>query len=109
MKVSLKKGEFEYSIERCHKGKCTILSGGMDISPTWEEYVDDYNEPFQQRLELIKKYLIDNNLIGETGEWINDYYFEFDDDFDLGFTWRAWGDFMQALVGKREGYMKYYM
>ena len=35
--------------------------------------------------------------------------FVFSDKTALGFSWRAWGDLMSAIVGKNEGYMAYYM
>lgn len=83
----------------------------MSTNPTWEEYLSDYHDKYHPHFELIKKHIEDNGLIGLTGEQKQDMdlSFKFSDGTHFGFTWRAWGDLMQAIVGKKEGYMAYYM
>lgn len=104
LKVDLKGGDFEYP----HKDHFIII-GGNSNNPNWGEYINNKKQEQKKYYELIKKYIEENNLIGKTGQWCNDKYFEFSDGKIFGFTWRAWGDLMQAIVNKREGYMTYYM
>jgi hypothetical protein len=89
----------------------SILMGGYDSNPTWEEYLDLFNDEARPRLELIKEYIEKSDWIYKiTAEYFcNDNHFRFSDGKEISFTWRAWGDLMQAIVGKREGYMAYYM
>jgi poly-D-alanine transfer protein DltD len=86
----------------------TIL-GGDDSNPNWEEYINQYRDEWKAHIQLIKKFVEENGLIGTTGETQNQWAFKFSDGNAFGFTWRGWGDFMQAIVNKREGYMAYYM
>jgi hypothetical protein len=89
---------------------CTHLMGGDDTNPTWEEYLDVYNEEAKPYFDLIRKAIEELGWVGSTGEQkANDTYFVFSDGESITFSWRAWGDLMQAIVGKREGYMMYYM
>lgn len=85
------------------------FSGGMQENPTWDEYIDMFLDQWHPHLNALKKFIEDNGMIGTTGEQTNEVTFKFSDGTHWGFTWRAWGDLMQAIVGKREGYMKYYM
>lgn len=86
------------------------ISGGDDKNPTWDEYKSDYKEYFHPHLELLKKAIIELGWIGKTGEDISNYYlFKFSTGEMISFSWRAWGDLMQAIVDKKEGYMAYYM
>lgn len=83
--------------------------GGDSNNPTWREYLRDFDPHVRPYLSAARRYITKNNLIGETGAWADDKWFIFDDGKTMGFTWRGWGDFMQAIVGLREGYMAYYM
>lgn len=86
------------------------ISGGDDRNPTWEEYKADYKEYFHPHLELLKDAIIKIGWLGEKADKICNYYhFDFSTGERIGFTWRAWGDLMQAIVDKKEGYMTYYM
>lgn len=86
------------------------IMGGMQTSPLWEEYLSDYKDEYKPHLELIKKAIEELGWVGETAERkANQWFFVFSDGTALGFTWRAWGDLMSAIVGKNEGYMAYYM
>lgn len=86
------------------------IMGGDNSNPTWEEYMDQVADEYKPHFELIKKGIEQLGWIGKTGEDISNYYcFRFSDGNAWGFSWRAWGDLMQAIVNKKEGYMKYYM
>jgi hypothetical protein len=101
----LKKGNFEGVDD-----KNVVLFGGDDSNPTWEEYVEQFVDEFKPRMNAIRDLVKEEHLVGErANNFCNGNYFEFPDGMKIGFSWRAWGDFMQALVGKREGYMTYYM
>ena len=104
LSVTLMTGDFEYPSKNNN-----ILCGGLSGNLSWNEYIDLFTEDTQKRLLLIKNFIIDNHLLGMTGEWQNNKYFKFSDNIILSFTWRAWGDLMQAIINKREGYIKYYM
>lgn len=88
-----------------------IILGGNPKNPTWEEYLKDYKEEYHPHFKLVREELEKQNLVGITGEQHQNkgISFKFSDGLHLAFTWRAWGDLMQAIVGKQEGYMKYYM
>lgn len=91
-------------------GEHYSISGGDDRNPTWEEYKADYEEYFHPHLELLKEAIIQIGWVGMTGEQICNYYhFDFSTGEKIAYTWRAWGDLMQAIVDKKEGYMTYYM
>jgi hypothetical protein len=86
------------------------ILGGDDSNPTWEEHLNSFKESLQPHIKLIRRAIEDKGWVGETGQSIaNHWYFVFSDGVAMGFSWRAWGDLMQAIVGRREGYMHYYM
>lgn len=91
--------------------KYQSFMGGDSSNPSWEEYVDGYKEEFRPHILLIKKCIEENGLLGETGEGMQNQgiSFRFSDGQHWGFSWRAWGDLMQSIIDKREGYMAYYM
>lgn len=88
-----------------------VILGGRDLEnpPDWEGYLEYFKEEAHPYLEVLKKYVTSEGLLGSTGQDLNNDAFKFSDGTVYGFTWRAWGDFMQAVVGEREGYMTYYM
>lgn len=87
-----------------------ILMGGDSRNPTWDEYVADFVEDFQPKLEAIREAVKASPWFRRTADrFCNEHYFALDDGSSVAFTWRAWGDLMQAIVGEREGYMAYYM
>lgn len=88
-----------------------VIMGGRDLENPldWNGYLDYFKPEAHPYLETLKQFVIDNGLVGTTGAYHNENAFEFSDSTIYSFTWRAWGDFMQAVVGKREGYMTYYM
>jgi len=86
-----------------------ILGGDMS-NPTWDEYLAGFKEEWQPHIKAVRKAIEEANYVGITAEnFCNDHWFKFSDGKALSFSWRAWGDLMQAIVGKREGYMTYYM
>lgn len=90
--------------------KTINMLGGDSSNPSWDEYLADYKDEFQPHVILMKKCIEENNLVGETGgKMANDWCFKFSDGYVFTLSWRAWGDFMQAVVNKKEGYMAYYM
>ena len=94
----------------CKDDDCIPMMGGDRRNPSWEEYVADYKKIYRPHLLLLRKAIEELGWVGETGESIANYYcFHFSDGVKFGFSWRAWGDLMQAIVDKREGYIKYYM
>ena len=87
-----------------------IVSGGLPMNPTWDEYIDMFRDEHKKYYILLKDAVTEWDWIGKTGgEICNEYSFLFSDGVLLSFTWRAWGDFMQSVIGKKEGYMEYYM
>lgn len=93
------------------KEEAKVVMGGDSRNPSWEEYLNDFKEGFQPHFILIKEALEKSEYMGITGEDKQKLgiSFKFSDGQHWTFSWRAWGDLMQAIVNKKEGYMKYYM
>ena len=94
------------------KGADDTIMGGDPSNPTWEDYVAEFKDDYVPYIEAARKATEDSTWMRSSGgSFCNEHYFEFDDEqkSTLCFSWRAWGDFMQAIVGKCEGYMAYYM
>lgn len=85
------------------------MMGGDSTNPSWEQYLNDFKDEYKPHVLLLRKCIEENGLVGETGQFADDLAFKFSDGQIWGFTWRAWGDLMQSIVDKNEGYMKYYM
>ena len=97
-------------IKEEYKNKNYIsISGGDNRNLFWNDYLDDFREEYKKYILLIKKVIEENDLVGITGKEQNGWIFKFSDDVIWGFTWRGWGDLMQSIVNKKEGYMAYYM
>ena len=88
--------------------KSHIITGGDPNNPNWEEYIRETKLKYQIYFEVLKEYVV-KHYYKTNGQNQDDYYFEFSDGIKFSFTWRGWGDFMQAIINKREGYMAYYM
>lgn len=87
-----------------------IVLGGDTSNPTWDEYLGQYYVRAQSELRAIRECIEREGLVGRhAGDVCNDNHFKLSNGHRWGFSWRAWGDLMQAIVGKREGYMTYYM
>lgn len=87
----------------------TPMLGGDDSNPTWEEYLNDFKEEYRPHVLLIRKSIEENGLMGYTGQEASEFNFKFSDGQFWSFSWRAWGDLMQSIINKNEGYMAYYM
>jgi hypothetical protein len=101
----------ELTVTTHHPDDYQVISGGLTPTPaSWEEYADIFTKAFRPKLELIKDAIVNIGWVGHTAErHANHWCFVFSDGSSYGFSWRAWGDMMSAIVGKAEGYMKYYM
>ena len=87
-----------------------VLAGGIDPPPSWQEYLDDFKDEYQPHFLAIRECVLKEGIQGTTaGGMANDHYFKCSDDSMWAFTWRAWGDLMQSIADKREGYVAYYM
>ncbi len=87
-----------------------IVTGGRADNPTFEEYISDLTPEWKEKMKVLKYFLKESEYYKITADrFCNDNHFRFSDGREIGFTWRAWGDLMQAIVGEREGYMTYYM
>lgn len=101
--------ELELTVTDEEQSDYIPIFGGMDLSPDWEEYLEDIKDDYKQHFELIKKAIEELGWVGvKADSKANDTYFKFSDRITIGFSWRAWGDLMSAIVGKGEGYMAYY-
>ena len=90
--------------------KTDPFMGGDSSNPNWEEYLNSFKDQYKPHILLIKKSIEENRLIGENAShYANEICFKFSDGECWSFTWRAWGDLMQAIVNKKEGYMAYYI
>ena len=104
------KAGLELTVTKAEPEDYAPIMGGNSDNPTWAEYLKDYKTKYKPNIRLVRRALIEMDLIGEcASEWANDLYFVFSDGTNIGFSWRAWGDLMQAIVNKKEGYMTYYM
>ena len=83
-------------------------SGGDTSNPDWQEYLESFIEEIRPYLEVAKQWVLSQHPYPCSNEICNDYELLFSDGKRFMPTWRAWGDFVQAAVGKREGYMHYY-
>ena len=86
-----------------------VIMGGDPSNPSWDEYITSCTDEMRPYVRAIRGYIEDNDMIGMTGQQQNRLYFAFDDGTEITYSWRAWGDLMQAIVDEREGYMRYYM
>ncbi|MFQ5534600.1 MAG: hypothetical protein ACE5EM_07255 [Sphingomonadales bacterium] len=98
----------EDGTEDLQSGDWIVLSGGDPTNPTWAEYIAGSERSIAAYLEVARGWL-ENRAAGipMAEEWCDDHYLVFSDGKKLAFTWRGWGDFAQAVVGKREGYKAY--
>lgn len=86
------------------------LMGGNPVALSWDEYRDLFYEKYRPHVDALRAEIEARGLVGTTADKVcNDHFWRFSDGEEWAFTWRAWGDLMQAIVNKREGYMAYYM
>lgn len=89
--------------------KHITIPGGDPNNPMWAEYVDSFPRAVQPYIYQIRKHTEENRLLEKSGKDMNNVIYEFIDGVTISFSWRAWGDFIQAIHNKREGYCKYDM
>lgn len=108
--ITITNGELSLTVIDGEIKTTSNIMGGDDRNLSWEDYVNDFKDEYKPHIILIKEAIEKLNWIGEVaGDKANDTSFKFSDGQVWGFSWRAWGDLMQAIVNKNEGYMKYYM
>lgn len=109
--ASVAHGGFEYDPDKFPKH--VILMGGWRLNdpPSREEYLDNWSDEFRSYIQAIIECIEREGMVGWTGECADksDVHFEFEDGHKVSFSWRAWGDLMNAVVDEREGYIAYYM
>jgi hypothetical protein len=87
-----------------------IMLGGDRSNPGWNEYLQKYEEEYRPYIRGIRECARREGIVGTTGgQMANNHHFAFEDGTRISFSWRAWGDLMQAIVDENEGYMRYYM
>jgi hypothetical protein len=92
-----------------YRYKQIIVSGGDSSNPIWGEYIETYPITIQPYVIEIRKVVEQNNWYTKTGKDMNNTVFEFIDGVTFAFSWRAWGDLIQAIGYQREGYLNHYM
>ncbi len=85
--------------------------GGNPTPQRWVKYLNQWIRPLRPYIIAIKNEIIEKGLLGTTAEIAcNEYMFTFGDNAPaIAFSWRAWGDLMDAIIGTKRGYMAYYM
>jgi hypothetical protein len=85
------------------------LWGGLEPAPTWKKYVKMHGSAVKPLLEAGRLWLLAREgEIPNAIDWAATHYLAFSDGRTLSFTDRAWGDFAQAVVDMREGYLSYF-
>ena len=90
------------------KTEYSIILGGDPRPKRWRAYRSMWIDP--RYITAVKNVIIDDGLVGEFGMNISEkILFKFSDNHKpYGFSIRAWGDLMDAIIGKKQGYMAYY-
>jgi hypothetical protein len=85
-----------------------FFNGGM----RWKDYIETKPKEAYERLEVIRKYVIDNNLKINGPEHQEFGIPLFDDDIVTCFTYRGWGDLLAGIWSEEENedydYMSFY-
>lgn len=108
--IEIEKDGLKLTVTDDPSKEASPFMGGDPENPTWETYLSEYKKEYQPHVLLIRQAIEKLGWVGATGEdRANTTAFEFSDGQCWSFSWRAWGDLMQAIVNKQEGYMRYYM
>lgn len=83
--------------------------GGFDPAPDWEEYLAQYDGQLHPYLEVAKIWALSLREWPGASDFAAENFLEFSDGVGMVFSWRSFGDFLQAVAGKREGYLEYYI
>lgn len=90
-------------------GNYFIHLGSIDPAPSWEEYLKGFKKEYQPYILAIREAVKDADLLGIPANRIADtIWFECSDGIAIAFSWRAWGDLIQSIRNKQEGYMVFY-
>lgn len=104
--LKIKKDNLELTVTSDFQDEVDVIMGGLD-KPSWDDYLMVYKEE-KEHMKLIRIALEKLNWIGNTAKMrADDTRFIFSDGVKMQFTWRAWGDLMQATINQNEGYQKY--
>jgi hypothetical protein len=84
------------------------ILGGDPVPKRWRKYLRLWHS--RDHIIAVKNAIIDGDLVGVEAWKISDeILFEFSDGSKpWGFSMRAWGDLMDAIIGEKRGYMYYY-
>lgn len=86
-----------------------VIMGGDSSNPTWDAYLAQWKEEWQPHILAIREAINEHGLRRSMGgAHANNTWFLVD-GHGFTFSWRAWGDLIQAIENKQEGYMAYYM
>lgn len=86
------------------------VSSRYQGKPSWDEYVAAHESEIQPYIRGVRDCIERDGLVGSAAKnMADDSAFVFEDGVRVTFSWRGWGDLMQAVVNKREGYLAYYM
>ena len=68
----------------------------------WSVYLDALEtDALRERIRRVRRALDATRVVGRaSGAWTNEHHFAFPAGPPLGFTWRAWGDFVVAVRGE---------
>lgn len=86
------------------------MMGGIDKKMFWEEYLAGFKKPAQRELMQVKKFIEEKQLFGLGGF---DYQAKYEKEIDVltplirGFSFRAWGDLMAALMNSKTGKLQF--
>ena len=85
--------------------------GGISPAPSRDEYLRTLGPDEREVFLAIERGVKRQGLIGMTGDTqdTSGGFWRLSDGRVASFSWRGWGDIMQAIVDKREGYIRYYM
>jgi hypothetical protein len=84
------------------KFKNIYLSGkNFQYGQRWKEYITQFVPDCQKRLEILRQYIIENNIRKLTKEF-KDTNPLFDDNVCVRCSFRAWGDLLAATWSEEE-------
>lgn len=90
------------------------ISGGysLDTNPVWEEYIAGWPTAYREYISTIRQAVeADSTVYKMNAMTLKRLRYEIrvgGQELHFSFTYRAWGDFMSAIIGERESYLQYY-
>jgi hypothetical protein len=65
----------------------SLLGGGIDPPPSWDEFLDEFQDEFHPHLEAARRWLVACGApYPSASRWRNDHYLRFSDGITLTFT-----------------------